>query len=743
MSIVYSEKNKEFHLFNDKISYIIKILENNQLGNLYFGKYIKHRDSFEHLFEKAHRPMTSYVFEGDLKFSLEHIKQEYPSYGTTDFKMPAFEIKQENGSRITNFEYKNHRIFMGKEPLRELPATYVESKEEAQTLEITLEDTLIQAELILSYTIFEERGAIARNAFFRSLGGQTLLLENAMSLSLDLPDYDYEMIQLSGAWSRERHVKNRKLEQGIQAVSSLRGASGHNHNSFLAIKRPSGDEFSGEVIGASLVYSGEFLAQIEVDAHSICRLTMGIHPHNFEWVLDPGGEFHTPEAVLVYSDEGLNGMSQTFHELYRTRLARGTWRDKVRPILINNWEATQFNFDEQKILNIAKTAAEYGIEMFVLDDGWFGTRNDDRQGLGDWYANSSKLPNGITGLAKKIEALGLKFGLWFEPEMVNKNSDLFREHPDWIISTPNRRESHGRNQYVLDYSRKEVVDYIFHQMKTLLEEAPISYIKWDMNRNITECYSRAVDGKHQGEVMHRYILGVYDLYERLIQAFPNILFESCASGGGRFDPGMLYYAPQCWTSDDTDAIERIKIQYGTSFVYPISSMGAHVSVVPNHQVYRITPIETRANVAYFGAFGYELDLNELNEEEKEKVREQVRFVKEYRDLIQKGKFYRLLSPFENEKAAWMVVSEDQKTALVAYYKILNDVNSGYSRLQLKGLNNDYLYEIDRLGTSHYGDELMYAAMITTDSSAGQIIDPGVQKECDFSSKIFILKAVDV
>lgn len=389
------------------------------------------------------------------------------------------------------------------------------------------------------------------------------------------------------------------------------------------------------------------------------RVMLGINPFAFTWRVEPNESFQTPEAVIAYSDKGLNGMSQTFHKLYRTRLARGSWRDKVRPILINNWEATVFDFDEEKILDIARKASEAGVEMFVLDDGWFGQRNDDRHGLGDWTPNLQKLKSGISGISRKVEEMGMKFGLWFEPEMVNKESGLYRLHPDWLLQTPGRSLSHGRNQYVLDFSRTEVVDYIFESMSKVLSESKISYIKWDMNRCISECYSASLPPQRQGEVFHRYILGVYRLYERLIEANPNILFESCASGGGRFDPGMLYYAPQCWTSDDTDAVERIKIQYGTSMVYPVSSMGAHVSSAPNWLTSRYTPVKTRADVAFFGAFGYELDLNTLSEEEIGQVKAQIQFMKQHRGLIQFGTFYRLESPFDGNCAAWMIVSDDK------------------------------------------------------------------------------------
>ena len=709
------------------------------MGQFYDGKRIHDKPDVSYLVEKCGRPMTSYIFEGDRSFSLEHIRQEYPVYGTTDYRHPAIEIMQENGSNISEFKYVGYEILKGKPSLKGLPATYTESEEEAETLKIILKDSLTGAKLTLLYTIFSKGSAIARSAHICNEGEKVLHLQTMMSLNLDLPDKDYVWMQLSGAWSRERYVKNRILEQGITAIDSMRGNSSHEHNPFMVLKRPNAGETSGEVIGFSLIYSGNFRMQAEVDTHDVTRITVGINPDRFDWKLEPGEEFQTPEAVMVYSDQGLNKMSQTFHRLYAKRLARGYWRDRPRPILNNNWEATYFNFTEDRLVQIASKAKECGVELFVLDDGWFGQRNDDHAGLGDWVANPERLPNGIKGLSERIEAMGIKFGLWFEPEMTNKDSDLYRAHPDWILHTPGRNASHGRYQYVLDFSRKEVVEYIYEMMAKILSEAKVSYIKWDMNRSITECYSVALPADRQGEVFHRYILGVYDLYERLTSEFPEVLFESCSSGGGRFDPGMLYYAPQGWTSDDSDAIERLKIQYGTSLCYPISSMGSHVSVIPNHQVFRKTPLHTRANVAYFGTFGYELDLNSLKEEEIAEVKEQIIFMKKYRKLFQFGDFYRLKSPFEGNETIWMVVSEDKKTAIVGYYRTLNGVNQAYSRIKLQGLDPDMLYENILNKTENYGDELMNFGLITTDVTAGEV--PGDATPCtDFESRIYILKA---
>ena len=741
MSIVFHEKNRMFHLFNDKISYIMIVLPNGQMGQLYFGKRIHQREDYSYLLEMMARPMGSYVFESDRTLSLEHVKQEYGVYGSTDYRCPAVEILQENGSRISDFCYKSHNVSGGKPKLKGLPATYTESDSEAETLTLVLEDKVTGIELELLYTLFAGSGIIARSARFLNCGKKPVHLLKAMSLCMDLPDHDYDWIQFSGAWARERYPKKRRLETGIQSVGSMRGHSSHEHNPFVILKRPTADEFQGEVIGFSLIYSGNFLAQAEVDTHDTTRVLLGINPEWFDWKLEPGEEFQTPEAVMVYTDRGMNDMSQTFHRLFQKRLARGYWRDRERPILINNWEATYFDFTEERIVEIAKKAKEQGIELFVLDDGWFGKRTSERAGLGDWKANPERLPEGITGLAQKIEALGMKFGLWFEPEMVNKDSDLYREHPDWILSVPERRQSQGRYQYVLDFSRKEVVDYIYDRMAEILGSGKVSYVKWDMNRSITECWSAALPADRQGEVFHRYILGVYDLYDRLNTAFPEVLFESCASGGGRFDPGLLYYAPQGWASDDTDAAERLKIQYGTSYCYPISSIGAHVSASPNHQIMRSTPLYTRANVACFGTFGYELDLNRLTAEEQEEVKRQTAFMKKYRSVLQFGSFYRLESPFEGNVTAWMSVSGDRKTAVVGWYRTLNGINMGYTRVKLRGLEPDSVYRVSEDGAlrgEYYGDELMNVGLVTSDADSGELL-PGMRPSCDFDSRIFVLE----
>ena len=762
MAIIFHKQSKCFHLYNNEVSYIMRIMENGQLENLYYGKKIHDKEDFAYFHDEAMRSQMSVCIPEPGLLSMQYTRQEYPSYGTGDYRSPAVTIAQENGSRIIDFKYAGHEIYSGKKEILPLPATYVEEKEEAETLEVTLHDNVMDTDLILSYTIYEAYPVITRNTKFVHKGEEKIVLERAMSASVEFLDMDYEMVQLSGGWSRERYVKNRKLEMGIQSIQSLNGTCcGAEHNPFLALKRPHTTESQGEVYGFSLVYSGNYLGQVEVSTFDMTRVMMGINPEDFSWELESGESFQTPEVVMVYSDKGLNKMSQTYHRLYRKRLMHGEWRDKARPILLNNWEATYFDFNEEKILTIAKKAKEAGVELFVLDDGWFGARNDDYRGLGDWYVNLEKLPDGISGLSKKVEELGLKFGLWVELEMVNKDSDLYRAHPDWIISAPNRFESHARHQNVLDFSRKEVVDYIYEMIAKVIRESSISYIKWDMNRYMSEPYSKGSAPCEQGKVMHKYILGVYDLYTRLTTEFPHILFESCASGGARFDPAMLYFAPQTWCSDDTDASERTKIQYGTSYVYPIVSMGSHVSAVPNHQMHRITPIETRANVAYFGTFGYELDLNLLSDAEIETVKKQIAFMKENRELIQMdGDFYRLLSPFEGNETAWMVVSSDKTQAVAAFYQRLNKVNASWLRLKLDGLDANTKYEVscdmapvtsyDAKIAEAYGHKTDEDSVKTYQAYGDELMSAGIpidreelnKKGGDFASLLYTLKKVD-
>ena len=689
--IVFHEESKTFHLYNNEISYVFKILENNQLGQLYYGKRIHDRKDFDHLLELFPRPMSPCSYKGDLSFSLEHIKQEYPVYGSGDLRHPAIDILQENGSHILNFEYVSHEIIQGKPKLKDLPATYVENENEAQTLIITLYDGVIETKLQLSYTIYQDFPVITRNTFIVNEGKQKLRLNQMMSMSLDLPDQDYEMIELTGSWARERSIKTRKLTEGIQSIYSLRGCSSHQFNPFIALKRENCKETSGEVLGFSLVYSGNFLAQVEVDNYHVSRVSMGIHPHCFEYLLDHLDSFQSPEVVMVYSDQGLNKMSQTYHQLYQKRLARGKYRDQVRPILVNNWEGTYFDFNEEDIEQIARQAAKLGIDMMVLDDGWFGKRDSDTSGLGDWEVNEKKLKGGLGALVRKINDMGMKFGIWFEPEMISEDSELFRAHPEWAISIPGRKPMRSRYQLVLDMANPEVVEYLYRSISKILRDNHIEYVKWDMNRSISDWYTSILPAERQKEMPHRYVLGVYELLERLTDEFPEVLFEGCSGGGGRFDAGMLYYCPQIWCSDNTDAHERTFIQYGTSFFYPISAVGSHVSAVPNHQTGRITSLETRGTVAMAGSFGYELDLNQLDQNEKEKVAEQVKAYKEYQELIYGGKYYRLSNPKKDDLAAWEFISEDCSKILVQGVAFRAASNVLRHRIKLLGVDATAIY----------------------------------------------------
>jgi alpha-galactosidase len=738
-SIDWTRATREFHLRNSWMSYVLAVYENGALGQLYMGPALARGRSYRHLVPDEFRGFSNRL--GD------PVPLEYPTSGGGDYRIPAIVVEQADGATVLDLGYVDHRIVHGKPPRPGLPATYVEEEDEATTLEVELADDPSGTAVTLTYTIFRDVPAVARSATIRNGGSGTVRVRCAMSASLDLPDGDWELVHLSGTWARERHLRTRRLELGRQSISSSHGSSGHQHNPFLALQRPNTVEDSGEAIGLSLVYSGNFLAEAEVEPFGTVRVRLGIDPETFTWTLEPGATFVTPEAVIVHSDAGLGALSDAYHRLYRERLARGPWRDRPRPVLVNNWEGTYFDFNEERLLAMASVARDLGIELFVLDDGWFGRRDNDDSSLGDWLVDRRKLPNGIDGLARQVEAMGLRFGLWIEPEMVSPRSELFAAHPDWAIGVPGRGRTEGRQQYVLDMSRPEVVDHLYAVLSGVLGGAPISYVKWDMNRYITEPYSLSLPPTRQGEFFHRHVLGVYALYARLTAAFPEILFESCAGGGGRFDPGLLAYAPQAWTSDDTDAVERLAIQWGSSLVYPLSSMGAHVSAVPNHQVGRITPISTRAAVAFFGVFGYELDTTALTEDERRQVGEQVAFYKAHRDVLQRGRFLRLRGPFDGDgnDTAWMALSDDARRGVVGVYQVLNRPVPGPDRLRLRGLDRRLSYRVsawppgqDGLARTNAGvrggDELMQAGLLL-DASRAESAQRG-----DFWARLFVLEA---
>lgn len=739
MAIEWSAETREFHLRNDHVSYVIRVLENGSLGHVYFGAALAEGKSYGHLV-----PGEFFGFSNRLG---QPVPLEFPSGGTGDYRIPALAVELPDGSGVVDLRYRSHRILPGKAGLPGLPSTYVDLGIEAETLEVTVADHVAQIEVRLLYTIYRDRPLVVRGARIVNSGRSAVVVRSAMSASLDLPDSDWEFLSLSGEWARECHVERLALRPGRQSVSSTRGASGHQHNPFVALTRPATGEELGEAYGFSLVYSGNFLLEAEVEPFGTTRVRAGINPDGFSWLLEPGVEFVTPEAVLAFSRAGLGELSDAYHRLFRERLAGGTWRDRDRPIVINNWEATYFDFDEPKLLAIASTAHDLGIELFVLDDGWFGRRDNDTTSLGDWQVNLSKLPGGLDSLARKVEDLGMRFGIWIEPEMISRQSQLFAQHPEWAIGIPTRPRTEGRNQYVLDMSRPEVVNYLFQVVSGILGSAPISYVKWDMNRNITEPHSPTLPAWRQGEFMHRYMLGVYSLYDRLTKAFPGVLFESCASGGGRFDPGMLAFAPQAWASDDTDAIERLKIQWGTSLPYPLSAIAAHVSAVPNHQVGRVTPLATRAAVAFFGVLGYELDPTTLSVEERAEIADQVAFYKQWRELLQRGRFLRLRSPFEGDRdeAAWMTVARDARSAIVGHYRILSRPNPGPQRLRLRGLDPAASYRVSTWPSAGPvaggpgrpivlgGDELMAAGLVLESSRSSA-------ERGDFRARLYVLEA---
>ncbi|OIB03249.1 alpha-galactosidase [Paenibacillus sp. LC231] len=710
MSIHFHEDLGVFHLQSDRSSYVIELVRGVYPAHAYWGRRIRDNRVGNLLERRGRASFSPTPFREDASFSLDSLPQEYPGYGSGDFRQPAYQVQLANGTTVTEAEYVRHRIYSGKPKLEGLPAVYTEQDAEADTLELELLDRASGLTIYLSYTVMHAFDAITRSVSFRNDSKENITLLRAMSASVDMNHSRYDLLHLHGAWARERHVQRRRLSPGMQGIESRRGSSSHNHNPFLALLSEGAGEEHGEVYGFSLVYSGSFSAQVEVDQYETARVTMGLNPFDFSWMLEPGQSFQTPEAVMVFSAEGLGGMSRRYHKMYRTRLSRGQFRDATRPVLVNNWEATYFNFNADKIEQIASAGRDLGIELFVLDDGWFGKRNDDTTSLGDWVVDKNKLPEGLEDLVKRVRNLDMQFGLWFEPEMISPDSDLYRQHPDWCLHVEGRRRTEGRQQLILDFSREEVGDAVADMLRSILQSAPITYVKWDMNRNMTEIGSAALPPERQRETAHRYMLGLYRVMEQLTTEFPHILFESCSGGGGRYDPGMLYYMPQTWTSDNSDAVSRLKIQYGTSLVYPLSSMGAHVSAVPNHQVFRNTSLRTRGHAAMSGNFGYELDLTAFSEQEKEEVREQVKLYKEIRHLVQFGDFYRLRNPFEGNEAAWTIVSEDRSEAVLYYFRILSEANEPIVWLRTAGLDPEGDYRCVEDGNIYGGDRLINAGL---------------------------------
>ena len=719
MAILFDKQEQVFYLHTKNTSYIMGILHGEYLLHLHYGKKVHAYHNFARSLP-IHNDTTWCgvdIMDSDTIYSTELLPMEYPTYGSADLRTPAFHAEYETGSAVTCLSYCGYEIYPGKKPLDGLPATYVENNSEADTLEITLADPLTGLKIILTYSVFEDYDVITKSVRAVNEGAQPIDVQSILSSTTYLFDKNYEFVHLTGAWARERHIQKQPLMNGTMQIDSKRVASGHIHSPFLALARPWATENQGEVYGYSFVYSGNFIMQTETNQQDVVRVNIGINPFGFHWLLEPGEAFQAPEVIMTFSDSGFGTMSRRFHRIFRQRLCRGKYRDTERPVLINNWEATYYDFDEGKILNISKKAHDVGVELLVLDDGWYGKRDGGDSSLGDWRPYPKKLPNGIDGLADKIAEMGMRFGLWFEPEMVSENSDLFRTHPDWYIGIPGRKKTpaRGPGQLVLDLTRPEVCDYIVEELSAVLRSAKISYVKWDMNRNITEIGSATLPANRQQELPHRYMLGLYSILERLVTAFPDVLFEGCAGGGGRFDAGMLYYFPQYWTSDDTDAIERLYIQHGTSLVMPACTMGAHVSAVPNHQVHRTTPLQTRGHIAMAGQFGYEMDLGKLSEEETELVRQQIRQYKEIRSTIHFGNLYRLRSPFEGENTAWEYVSADLKQVVLIYCTIRAHVITGMTQIRFEGLKENAQYRNTETGEIYDGDFLMNVGLYLSDS----------------------------
>lgn len=715
MGITYFEHERVFQIQTPHTTYLCGLTAEGYLGHMYYGRRMEAHDG-RHLLRTDEPPFTPSVNLREKSSFLDVFPMEYSFFGVGDYRESCLKVRTEQGAAGCELLYREHRIFAGKPALSGLPAAFGDEAS-CQTLEITCEDKLLGLDVVLSYSVFDDSDAILRSVRVENRSDREMYLEKVFSACLDMDDEQFDMLTLCGSWARERVMERRPLGFGKQSVSSVRGESSHQEHPFLALLDRNATQEQGSVYAMHFIYSGNFLAQAEKSQFGYVRMTMGIHPEAFEWKLEPGAVFQAPEAVLVYSDCGLDGMTHTLHDLYRKHLIRSAWLNRKRPVLINNWEATYFDFDREKILEIAREAAGLGIEMLVLDDGWFGQRNFDDSSLGDWTVNEEKLPGGLSYLADKIEELGMRFGLWFEPEMISPNSRLYEAHPDWAIQLPRRTPTQIRAQYVLDLSRQEVVDYVYEAVAAILRSAKISYVKWDMNRQLCDVGSAVLPSDRQGELSHRYMLGVYQLQERLLAEFPELLLENCSGGGARFDPGMLYYSPQIWCSDDTDAVERLAIQEGTALLYPLSCMGAHVSVCPNHITGRNTPFATRGNVALAGTFGYELDVTKLADEEKQQIPHQIAQYHKYSGLMRCGDYWRIASYRENRfYDCWQVVSKDRSETLLTYVQVMARPNYHSRKIRLKGLEPGALYCLEGTEQEYSGEMLMQGGFLLPELS---------------------------
>lgn len=706
-----SIKDSLITINTDNTSYQMMISEKNHLLHLYYGA--KTEGDLSYLLTYRDRGFSPNPYDAgdDRTYSPDYLPQEYTGFGNGDFRTPATIIQGGDGSTALDLRYEYSKVHEGKYSIEKMPASYENDGDNAYTLEVGLRDIAGGVSVTLYYGVFPHMDVITRYVIIRNLSDADIKINKAASLQLDMAQSDFELIHLRGRYGMERLHERRKLAGGITVLDSKRGISSHQENPFFVLAKENTTETQGECFGFSLLYSGNFKNEIEVDPYEQTRVIMGISDEMFCKSLVSGEEFVTPEAVMTFSDRGMEQLSYNFHRLVRNNICRGTYKLKRRPVLINNWEATYFDFTGEKLISIAKKAQEVGVELFVLDDGWFGKRDDDHSGLGDWFVNEKKLGGSLKEVSDAIRSIGMRFGLWIEPEMISEDSQLYREHSDYAFVIPGRKPVRGRSQLVLDFSRKEVVDNIFEQIAAVIDATGIDYLKIDMNRSINEVYSYAANNQNRGDILHEYVLGVYDFLERLNRCYPDILIEGCCGGGGRFDMGMLHYVSQIWCSDNTDAIERIRIQHGTSIGYPICTIGAHVSAVPNHQTGRVTPINTRGVVAMCGGFGYELDLNILSKEDTEEVRKQIESYKKDGEIISQGRYFRLTNPDCNLRyMAWEYVSEDSNKAILSIVQLKTECNAPAEYIRLRGLDENSVYHLEELNVDIHGSALMNAGI---------------------------------
>ena len=706
MGIYYQQENRIFTLHTTHTTYQMKVDAFGFLLHMYYGGKIS--GNMDYLLTYYDRGFSGNPFDvgADRTYSLDVLPQEYPVMGMGDYRNSALIIRNGDESECCDLRYKSHRIYKGKYGLKGLPAVYA-SEDEAQTLEILLEDSVSGVQVKLLYGVLEKEDIITRSAEISNCGTAGIVVEKAASACLDFVTGDYDLLSFWGRHVMERNLQRREIAHGSFGIGSRRGTSSHQYNPAVILAGKNTTEEHGNCYGLVFVYSGNFMCEAEKDQFEQTRVLMGLHSDLFHYSLEPGETLTVPETILGYTDKGLGQLSILFHRCIMEHICRGRYRDLPRPVILNSWEAAYFDFDGETICRLAKDAAALGIDMVVMDDGWFGKREDDNSGLGDWQVNQRKLGCTLKELTEKVNGFGVKFGIWIEPEMVSEDSSLYREHPDWALQTPGRKPVRGRNQLVLDFTRKDVRDAVFKAICGVLDQGNIGYVKWDMNRSISDVYSMQ---DKQGKVAYDYVLGVYDFLEKLLKRYPDMLIEGCSGGGGRFDAGMLYYTPQIWCSDNTDALDRVLIQYGTSFLYPVAAVGAHVSAVPNHQTGRGVSLHTRGVTAMAGAFGYELDPGELTDEERDEIRRQIRQYKKHEELIRKGDYFRLSDPFQDTYAAWQFTSKDKDRVLLNVVMLEVHGNMPVTYVKLRGLQGDMVYEDVDTGKRYYGSALMEAGM---------------------------------